>query len=336
MCSFIITPDSSKIIDSENFKAAEKFIWRLIMSDIDSEHGVKVTVDAPTGNDPMLSITRPLVIRQEYGKSLNTHSNSSMYVDRYFYGQINNKSGYSQVGTLPQDQYTRQMTEDMQQLGRELISIVKNSERLKQIDSQKLRSYSNLIFKEPNHLSILIYFGLKGHKEVSTMSYHCDNTYSPNGKFSKTMNTQLEDTPTITLTIGNSRKIMYQRRYADDKGKWQIDPSFNHSEILSHGTICIVHPDDERPFSMEIGGKSRKCQYQHGNLRVSQNKMSIAFVFRHVTTHCKFYNQTNNRVFESPPTAKDTLDHNILHKKARKEDFQKKLQSLYQSIFDSN
>ncbi len=46
------------------------FLETLILSAIDSKHGIKVTVDAPTGNDAMLNIKRPAVIRQEYGLNL--------------------------------------------------------------------------------------------------------------------------------------------------------------------------------------------------------------------------------------------------------------------------
>ena len=332
MCSFIISSNSSNIKFTDGYKNAMDFVKTLILSEIDSVNGVKITVDAPTGNNPMLSIARPAVIRQEYGKDLNLHSQDSKFSDRYFYGQIDSKSGYSQVGTLQQDQYTRPMVKEMQQLGCDLLKIVKNSSEFKFIKSQRMRKKSRILFREPNHVSILVYFGLTGFKEASTMSFHCDNTYSPSGKFSTRMNTQLEDTPTITLTLGSPRVLKFQRRFVGDKGTWEIDPSFTHHETLSHGTVSIVHPDDERPFEMKIGGKTRKVQYQHGNIRVGKNQMSIALVFRHVTTHCKFDRASNKRLFEMSPTQQDEIDHKNLHQNAKKKEFQMGLHKLYKDV----
>ena len=302
------------------------------MSDVDSTNGIKITVDAPTGNDAMLNIKRPMCMRQEYGDNVPNKPKNSMETIRYFYGSPSNKNGYSQVGTLLQDQYTRPMPDELKELGIKLMKIVQESDELKRIESKNMRNYSNISFLVPNHCSVLIYYGLDGYKDASTLSFHCDNTYTCSGKFSVKKNTQTEDTPTITLTMGSDRVIHYQRRYSNG-GKWEIDATFSHSETLKHGTIGIVHPDDERPFKMNIDGKIRNCQYQHGNIRISRNKLSVALVFRHVSTFSGFSTITSKRMFNDAPSLKDEYNHVGLHKEANKVDFQQKIQSLYKKVF---
>ncbi len=60
MCSFVIKPIKYKITSCEWFGNASKFVHNLFMSRIDSPTGIRVTVDAPTGNNAMLSIKRPM------------------------------------------------------------------------------------------------------------------------------------------------------------------------------------------------------------------------------------------------------------------------------------
>ncbi len=119
------------------------FLKTLIDSDIDSKHGIKVTVDAPTGNDAMLNVKRPAVIRQEYGLNVNvedfiTPSESDDEVERFFYGQTFTKTGYNQVGTYPQDQYTRLMPDNIRKLGQYLLDMVEKSQELEEINSLKM------------------------------------------------------------------------------------------------------------------------------------------------------------------------------------------------------
>ena len=322
------------VTSTDWFANATDFVRNLFMSDIDSHNGIKITVDAPTGNNAMLSIKRPMCLRQEYGMNVRTQKGSVKGILRHFYGLPHQKNGYNQVGTLCQDQFTRPMPPELQVLSFKLMELVRNSEELKFINSMKMRKEpSSIDFKIPNHVSILIYFGLHGFKEESTLSYHCDNTYTSSGKFCKKMNTQTENTPTITITMGDDREINYRRRYSDE-GKWNIDKSFTHTEIMKHGTIGIVHPNDEKPFLMKINNKERLCQYQHGNIRVPLGKLSIALVFRHVSTYSEFCVKTHKRLFKNPPSLKDEMDHERLHRIANKKAFQEEIQTLFKKVFD--
>ena len=336
MCSFIIHSKSSGILKNKYYQEAVFFLKRLIFSDIDSTNGIKVTVDAPTGNDAMLNIERPAVIRQEYGLNTgnetlpSTKIDNNDIVDRYFYGQTSSRKGYNQVGTYPQDQYTRLMPESIRSLGEYLLNLVKNSPQL----VQNSRKNSRIEFKELNHLSVLIYFGLEGFKKCSTLNYHCDNTYTPGGKFCSSLNTQAENTPTITLTLGDSRVLRYQRRIVNSSGNWEVDNSFFHSELMDHGSIGVVHPDDERPFKMKIKNRYRTVQYQHGKCNVPLDRLSVVFVFRSVTTHTNFVGKTGLRIFEREPSVLEEIKHAHLHRGIDKAKFHCRLKKLYKKVFD--
>ena len=321
------------------FSDAVRFVEELIMSKIDSSGGVKVTVDAPAGNNHMLSVIRPGVMRQEYGLNLKRDPllcNKRNYVPRYFYGTSDNKHGYSQVGTHPMDQYTLPMNPLLCNIAERIVELVQGSPEFKETQRMKRRNYSNILFKKINHCSVLIYFGLKNYKSCSTLSSHCDNTYRPSGTFVHSMNAQVEDTPTITLTIGDPRTIHYKRRCSSNGKTWDDNMMHLHSDILSHGTVNVIHPDDERPFEMTIGKDKKVCQIQHGDIKVGKDQMSITLVFRTVRTISLFDKNTHQREIKKDIPMRNIVEHQQLHESLDKKDFEKRFQKLFIDVMRRN
>ena len=318
------------------FNEAVFFIKALFNNEIDSIDGIKIGVDAPAGNNHMLNIVRPGVMRHEYGlTSVDENASNNKIengVSRFFYGASDCKFGYSQVGTHPNDQYTLPLNKKLHKIGDEILQFVSNCEEFRTIKNLRNRPNSKIEFLPFNHCSILIYFGLHGYKKYSTLSSHCDNTYRPNGEFVHRLNSQVENTPTITLTIGDSRIIHYHRRYSSNGKFWDKDLEPVHSHTLSHGSINVVHPDDERPFEIEMGNQRKKCQIQHGNIRVGLNKMSIAFVFRTVKTISVFDKSTHRRIIDKEIPITHVVKHQHLHESIDKRDFQHKFQELFKQM----
>ena len=317
------------------FNKTVSFVQEIVMNDIDSTNGIKITVDTPAGNNHMLNIIRPGVLRQEYGLTVddfNTVDVKRNYLPRFFYGTSTTKYGYSQVGTYPKDQYTMPMNKTLQKIGEEIVNFVSSCEEFQKIHKHNKRQNSKISFQAINHCSILVYFGLNGYKRYSTLSSHCDNTYRPNGDFVHKVNSRVENTPTITLTIGDPRTIRYHRRYSSDGVRWDEELKHVHTDYLSHGTINVVHPDDERPFEVRLEGNSKPCQIQHGHVRVGLNKMSIALVFRTVKNVSLFHKDTHQRQVTKVIPKKDEKIHRQLHKSVDKRDFQTKLQNLYSEM----
>ena len=59
--------------------------------------------------------------------------------------------------------------------------------------------------------TVLNYFSHPDVKVSSKMGYHCDNTYTLNGIYSKCANSQLENTPIIIVSFGESRTLHFQK-----------------------------------------------------------------------------------------------------------------------------
>ena len=144
--------------------------------------------------------------------------------------------------------------------------------------------------------TVLTYFSHPDVKTASKMGFHCDNTYSLNGIYSKCGNSQIENTPIVIVSFGESRSLHFRKMSftQTDKTskKWSKDPQFIQKMLLNSKNIIILHPCDEKPHC--IGGSNVHVKYQHGNVLVkSPHKMSFALVFR-VVQRYELYNTLNN------------------------------------------
>ena len=74
---------------------------------------------------------------------------------------------------------------------------------------------------------------------------------------------------------------------------YTVHSSFNVQALLQSGTICILNPRDEMPHD-ETGCKY-KVHYQHGNVRITKDETSTAFVFW-VSPHGCMCNVTTNSI----------------------------------------
>ena len=122
------------------------------------------------------------------------------------------------------------------------------------------------------------------------MGWHTDIKYSKSGKFSNSRNTQLEHTPTVIVTFGDSRCLKWRKVIYDNENKATHTKAFLKM-ILTEGTILILHPGDECPhLHQESGGK---IKYEHGNINIGKDECSIAFVFRVVSQEEQFRSSDN-------------------------------------------
>ena len=74
---------------------------------------------------------------------------------------------------------------------------------------------------------------------------------------------------------------------------WEVENKAYESMSLEEGHICIINPLDEKPHYNE--DVKEIIHYQHGNVKVSGNNISVGFVFR-VSPHRYICNIHNNRV----------------------------------------
>ena len=119
--------------------------------------------------------------------------------------------------------------------------------------------------------------------------------YNHRGIYLDKQNGQKENTPTVIVTIGDSRKLKWRRRIlvldlVTGRYKWQIDKIWKHVMHVASGSIVIVNPLDEIPTQTAVIGIL--IQYQHGGVIVNGSKLSCAYAFRVVKTS-KVYNKSN-------------------------------------------
>ena len=68
--------------------------------------------------------------------------------------------------------------------------------------------------------TVLSYFSYPDIKTASKMGFQCDNTYSLNGIYSKCGNSQLENTPVVIVSFGESRTLHFQKMVTTHNTKY--------------------------------------------------------------------------------------------------------------------
>ena len=81
----------------------------------------------------------------------------------------------------------------------------------------------------------------------------------------------------------------------NEKGRtcYTINSNFHLQALLESGSIFILNPRVEMPH--DLHGSKYKVHYQHGNVRITNEQTSVAFVFR-VSPHACTCNATTNAV----------------------------------------
>lgn len=142
-----------------------------------------------------------------------------------------------------------------------------------------------------NHATVLMYFG---EKRVKRLSFHRDCIYKPDGTFDSKLNSQVPDTPTCILSIGDRRDVQFKlfKHTRGENGYLKLKTCGERDRkkfTLKHGSLFILHYDDEklqlREFYQHEGEMKKlmneQCFYKHGNVRFGGNGMvSVGIVFR--------------------------------------------------------
>ena len=122
---------------------------------------------------------------------------------RYTYG---NGTGLCSVGMDPSNFVTRPFSPSLHIIARELHSLINSNVKFFNVESVN----TSLKF---NHYSILIYYTGSELKIESTLGMHCDCVYSvKDGSFTKNANSQVENTPAVIYTLGDSRILKWRKR----------------------------------------------------------------------------------------------------------------------------
>ena len=260
-------------------------IDQLVCSPINSRSGIKLSLDKPLNNDVDLNILRPAVLRQYFGIEIQECMDKGK---RYSYGS---GSGSSSVGMDPLNFVTRPWNGLMYAMSHEIESFLDSNKSLFKLDS--------CIDIRFNHCTVLIYYAGSGLKEKSVLGYHTDCVYSAvSGEYISNKNTQVENTPAVIYSIGDTRELHWKvRKTALSKSGrkvWKMLQSDEMSFKLGPDTLTLIHPDDENPGSPKNSFDMR--QYMHGGVNVSGEKFSVGFVFRVVNKICTYNKEDDTMV----------------------------------------
>ena len=153
------------------------------------------------------------------------------------------------------------------------------------------------------YCTALLYYSHPLLKKEVVIPFHCDVTYNHIGEYIDNMNEQVENIPTVILTIGDSRYFNFQCQMSmvnnkTGRMKWVVmkDNSSCKRIQLADKTVYVLNTIDERPAIDPVSG----CfiRYQHGNVVVNKSTMSCAWVLR-VVKFFDRYNQNNKLMITS-------------------------------------
>ena len=297
-------------------------IKELVLSPLNSCKGISVATESPYGC-VLVNLDRRGVLRQYYGKDEGIMCPEKGIL-RYIYGY---SRGNSSVGTDPKKIVTKPFLYYLNSLTSAVHALLMN--RVKELNLKGLDL--SVCF---NHCTSLLYFAEKTLKPASTMPYHCDVTYNHKGQYVDSANEQVENTPTVIISLGDNRFLNWQLQIClvnqkTGRLKWYnvCKTDFMKTINLEDKTILIINTLDERPF---IDSETR-CfmRYQHGNVTVKHSSFSCGLVLRVVKGKARYSH--SNLIVET--TMDDTDTKGVIEEILYHENFHKQLRHLFVEKF---
>ena len=117
------------------------------------------------------------------------------------------------------------------------------------------------------------------------ISEHRDQTFKKDGSFDQSQNSQIQDTITAILCFGDPRQLDFSL-HRQTKG--HIQKVCNSKSFkLSHGTLFVLHPQDEVPLVRKFNKKEELSFFKHSSNGVMKGGMSLGIVFRSTRNLCE-------------------------------------------------
>ena len=194
--------------------------------------------------------------------------------------------GNVSVGTDPKNFVTRAMCPYIIGISRKLHDmLIQNRDEL---------NLNSVDLSEPfNHCTVLIYYADIETGRKSSMGMHSDCTYkTKDGTFDYARNSQEDNTPTVVLSLGDTRCLKWKRRHLVPKfcnnkirkqkvlNVWHDDLTWDTMYQLEHNTVTVINPGDENPRSVK--NDFTRSQYMHGGVSVTGDKLAYGLVYHKV------------------------------------------------------
>ena len=109
-------------------------------------------------------------------------------------------------------------------------------------------------------------------------------------------------------------------------GEWQLDPQFHAVFPLTHGSITVINPKDEDPFSLKHF--QLNSQYIHGGVSQKGTSFSVGILFR-VVKDVQLYCSATHKLYTE--CVNSSKEYSQLYKDFDKEQllFHYKLEGFY-------
>jgi hypothetical protein len=243
----------------------------------------------PSTNNCRMNYQSRQAIRVFYGKNQSQESDGPNEITRYVYGPL---AVLNSTGSNPCKHYkVYPFTEELNYLAKEFSQLMsRRGSPNKEFNFLEVKIYlGNDVFKKKNGEVLTVKktpLRLGCNKVVNS---HNDLQFSDHGVQSIN-DTARSDTPTITVTVGSSRTIVFEHLYKDKtkaSTAWSTaGKEYDQPIQLKHGSIFVLSPEDDKPKTVDTrGSKIHKTKHR---VEFKNEGVSFAFVFRCVRKTSKF------------------------------------------------
>eukprot|EP00984_Skeletonema_dohrnii_P021456 scaffold10724_cov112-Skeletonema_dohrnii-CCMP3373.AAC.7 len=286
--------------------------------------GIIISINSAYGNPRRLNIDRYTYTRQSF--SLSCYDNQQRRRSQrncttregFVYGA---GTGSSSFGDSSTQMVCREMSKDM--------VLIRNT--VQEIMEITFKGDKTVNTGELNTCEIICYYNDKG------IPFHRDMTYSQYGTYIENKNSQVADTPVVILAVGDTRELEFALHNFYGYRQKDVPKIIT----LSHGTLFMLHPSDEKDFVRIIEEERCVSHYRHRSKGVKGRKgmLSIGFVFRCCKTRQLLDKSTAQYIIHKPvKSEREMLFDKDLEEYFKdtslKEDHQKCLQDLYIELRD--
>ena len=271
--------------DLDRFKKqCRQFLARMIKEPLDSPCGFPVVLEMPNSNYPLINILRHAPIRILFGCEKSINGN---YALRYAYSS---GSGKGTVGTDPRTFQIRLLEDELKEAAVLIKEILQEQNfpdmSILDFNSAEMKIYMGKAIKAAGGASLK---ALQNDK----LGFHCDQTYSKNGKFMIHANSQEPWTPVVIASFGATRKMTFKLVDVNDKKKNKTAIAQFVIE-MKDGDVFLLCPADEYPTKYIT---RTICKWTHGIQGLeNDDDFSAAIMFRVASDTEKVNRRTNKKV----------------------------------------